>query len=236
MKTIKSLKDITTLEVGDVVVFGNLEYEVTQWQPTKYYYLDLYLKSDLHPGNDKIFNILNLIKEDFIAELGINANCNCDFPETKSLEALTALVSALFKEYEKQQNVLPKTWEEFCKKNPIKPGECLINSASGICVANRPEDVRDTIIDKNYHVSKSDAEAFLALMQLRQLRKCYVGDWEPDWTDDSKGKYCINFYDDQIRIETWVLTSHVLSFPTKKLAHQFLTNFKDLIKIAKPLL
>jgi hypothetical protein len=235
MKTIKSLKEITTLEVGDVVVFGNLEYEVTQWQPTKYYYLDLYLKSDLHPGNDKIFNILNLIKEDFIAELGINANCNCAFPETKSLEALTAVVGALFKEYEKQQNVLPKTWEEFCKKNPIKPGECLINSASGICVTNRPEDVRDTIIDKNYCVSKQDAEAFLALMQLRQLRKAYVKDWEPDWTKPAN-KYCIAPHDCRFEISLYGHVSRVLSFPTHELAIQFLTNFRNLLEIAKPLL
>ena len=57
--------------------------------------------------------MLNVNKRDFVENLGIDANCNVDFPETKSLEALTAIVSALFKEYEKQ-NDLPKTWEEFC--------------------------------------------------------------------------------------------------------------------------
>jgi hypothetical protein len=228
MKTIKSLKEITTLEVGDKVVFGNLEYEVTQGAYCRYF---LILSSR---ENDKIFKVLNIDKEDFIDKLGIKT-VSGRFPETYSLEALTALVSALFKEYEKQQNVLPKTWEEFCKKNPIKPGECLINSASGICVTNCPEDVRDTIIDKNYCVSKQDAEAFLALMQLRQLRKAYVKDWEPDWSKPIN-KYCIAPHDCRFEISLYGHVSRALSFPTHELAIQFLTNFRNLLEIAKPLL
>lgn len=121
MKTIKALKDITTLEVGDVVVFDNLEYvvdKVLKHNSTRYY---LYNSSKY---NGLIFEILNLKKRDFVKNLGIDANCNVDFPETKSLEALTAIVSALFKEYEKQ-NELPKTWEEFCERNPIKKENVL---------------------------------------------------------------------------------------------------------------
>lgn len=38
MKTIKSLKDITTLEVDDEVVFGNLAYKVRQNLATDGYY------------------------------------------------------------------------------------------------------------------------------------------------------------------------------------------------------
>ena len=38
MKTINNSKDITTLEVGDVIVFGNLEYKVAMIHG---YYLSL---------------------------------------------------------------------------------------------------------------------------------------------------------------------------------------------------
>ena len=115
MKTIKNSKDITTLEVGDVVMFGDLEYVVNntfKHNSTQYY---LYCPTKY---NGTIFEILNLNKRDFVENLRIDANCNVDFPETKSLEALTAIVSALFKEYEKQ-NYLPKTWKEFCEKYPF---------------------------------------------------------------------------------------------------------------------
>jgi hypothetical protein len=57
MKTIKSLKDITTLEVGDEVVFGNLEYKVRQNPATHRYYLCL---CDKDIPNEVIFEYLNL--------------------------------------------------------------------------------------------------------------------------------------------------------------------------------
>jgi hypothetical protein len=230
MKTIKSLKDITTLEVGDKVVFGNLEYEVIQGDCYKRYFLVLSSRE-----NDKIFKVLNIDKEDFIDKLGIKT-ASGRFPETYSLEALTAVVGALFKEYEKQQNELPKTWEEFCEKNPVKIGEYFIDASSKIFITRCAGHTRNASIDKNNCVSEQDAEAFLALMQLRQLRKAYVKDWEPDWTSDADPKYCVYFYGDHIKIGKWGFTSQVLSFPTDELANQFLTNFRNLLEIAKPLL
>ena len=228
MKTINSSKDITTLEVGDKVVFGDLEYLVRK--EFGYY---LYYPAGYNGYNSIIFDILNLKKRDFVEKLGIDADCHYDFPETKSLEALTAIVSALFKEYEKQ-NALPKTWEEFCEKNPIKRGECIIDIYSNIQKTIGGK--RHAKEDKNYCISEQEAEAFLALMQLRQLRKAYVKDWEPDWTDSINTKYCIEVYKNEPIIIFWSNNSHNLSFPTKELANQFLDNFRDLVEIAKPLL
>lgn len=235
MKTIKSLKEITTLEVGDEVVFGNLEYEVRyhEFKDDFSYFL---CGSSHNTKNDAIFITLGLSPTDFVKNLGIEAlPVSWIFPEVKSLEALTAIVSALFKEYEKQQNELPKTWKEFCVKNKIKKGESYISLDSQIRELTGCEK-RDSTTDRNVCISKQEAEAFLALKQLRQLRKAYVKDWEPDWTNDSKIKYCVYFYGDHIKIGKWGFTSQVLSFPTEDLANQFLTNFKDLIEIAKPLL
>ena len=161
MKTIKSLKDITTLEVDDVVMFGNLTYIVTQHLYSKKYYLQL-----RRGYSDRIFEVLNINKIDFIEKLGIDADCNADFPEVKSLEALTAIVSALFKEYEKQ-NQLPKTWEEFCKRNPVTPDEYWIETVESRYCNNTYERERDIDMDKNVCVSLQEAQAFTALMQLR---------------------------------------------------------------------
>lgn len=230
MKTIKNSKEVTTLEVGDKVVFGNLEYEVTKGAYCKRYYLIL---SPL--DNDRIFKVLNIDKEDFVNKLGIKT-AGGRFPETYSLEALTAVVSALFKEYERQQNVLPKTWDEFCEKNPVKTGECFIDSSSDIFITKRVGHTRSATIDKNYCISKQDAEAFLALMQLRQLRKAYVKDWEPKWTLHSGTKFCIVFEQDRLIVGACYDWQRALSFPNYDLANQFLTNFRNLLEIAKPLL
>ena len=231
MKTIKNSKEITTLEVGDVVVFGNLEYVVNEnfkLNSRQYY---LYNPSGY---NGIIFEILNFKKRDFIENLGIDANCNVDFPEAKSLEALTAIISALFKEYEKQ-NEFPKTWEEFCEKNPFKIGECYINPCCNIYaeIAGRSRDVDE---DRCSCTSTQEAEAFIALMQLRQLRKVYIKDWEPDWTLATEIKYCIGVCNNRFSVCSWYHRSHTLSFPTEELVKQFLNNFKDLLEIAKPLL
>lgn len=231
MKTIKSLKEITTLEVGDVVVFGDLVYKVRQNLATDGYYL--YLNDEDTPNNT-IFKHLKVNKRTFIENIGIRACIYMDFPETKSLEALTAIVSALFKEYEKQ-NELPKTWEEFCKRNPVTPDEYWIETVESRYCNNSFERERDIDMDKNVCVSLQEAQAFTALMQLRQLRKCYIGDWKPDWNKNNN-KFCINFECEEVKVMRWFNTSHVLSFPTYELAKQFLDNFKDLLEIAKPLL
>jgi hypothetical protein len=232
MKTIKNSKEITTLEVGDKVIFGDLKYIVTKCLYHNRYYLELN-----EDANDRIFRILHLKKEDFIEKLGINADYNCDFPEIISLETLTAIVSALFKEYEKQ-NELPKTWEEFCEKYPLKEEETFINSDSELNTVRESFGRRFRLCeeDKNLCTSREEAEAFLAFKQLRQLRKAYVKDWEPNW-NMPEIKYVIKVIGGncfQVIEKDFEISS--LSFPTYKLAQQFTINFKDLLEIAKPLL
>lgn len=224
MKTIKNLKDITTLEVGDKVVFGDLIHIVKLG--TFGYYL-----SAKEFCNDRIFQILNINRYKFIEALGINTDYIGAFPEVKSLEVLTAIVSALFKEYEKQNN-LPKTWEEFCKGNCVKD-VYFISPGSEITAISG---YMNSITDKNICTSRQEAEAFLALMQLRQLRKAYVKDWEPDWINDTNTKYCIEVDCNTLLVHTWYHKNHSLTFPSRELANQFLTNFKGLLEIAKPLL
>ena len=128
---------------------------------------------------------------------------------------------------------LPKTWEEFCKNYPIKRGECFIDTSNNIL--ETVWTVRNMYIDKNKLPNIKVAEQYLALMQLHQLRDCYRQGWTPNWTDDSRRWY-ITKLKNKLYIGSISSYSAFLSFQTKELAEQFLTNFKDLIEQAGDLI
>ena len=147
---------------------------------------------------------------------------------------LKDLALSAFTEEEILTPTLPKTWEEFCKNNPIKGGiEHYIEDSSDIACCNL-EDERDVECDKNLLPSRKAAEQHLALIQLHQLRDCYRQGWIPDLEDESF-KYCIRGYYNsdfrsiKYRVSGLSHTSTFLSFPTKELAEEFLNNFRDLI-------
>ena len=123
---------------------------------------------------------------------------------------------------------LPKTWEEFCKNNPIKEGEVTITTWSTISKLN-PNRKRISSMDKCALPNPSAAEAHLALMQLHQLRDCYRGNVDP-----YECQYAI------VRgLSGLIVVKDItafLSFPTKKMAEEFLSNFKDLIEEAGDLI
>ena len=128
---------------------------------------------------------------------------------------------------------LPKTWEEFCEQNKVKKTEYYLNVYSRIEETETCK--RNKISDKNLLPNRQAAEQHLALMQLHQLRDCYRQGWAPDLADGST-KYCIGrYYDSDTRsikhkVVSLSRASTFLSFPTNKLAEEFLTNFHDLIK------
>ena len=130
----------------------------------------------------------------------------------------------------------PRSWEEFCERFPRTKDEYYIENNSTIEQVTNVNIPRGDRNDKNICTSKEEAEAFLALMQLRQLRKAWVGDWKQPistpigvihyWLPEGKpmcysGSYNINRH---------------LSFPTLEMAKEFLECFKDLCETAKILL
>ena len=123
---------------------------------------------------------------------------------------------------------LPKTWEEFCKNNPIKDGEVAITTW-GTMSQLKPNRKRISNMDKCALPSISAAKAHLALMQLHQLRDCYRGNIDP-----YECQYTI------VRgLSGLIVVKDItafLSFPTKKMAQEFLSNFKDLIEEAGDLI
>lgn len=126
----------------------------------------------------------------------------------------------------------PRSWKKFCKKNPLKIGEAFINTSSEIIVYELSS-LRHEIRDTNVCTSKEEAEAFLALMQLRQLRKAWVKDWEPQMNTP----YSIIYLDNNIlNIGNNITINRSMSFPTEEMARDFLNCFKDLCETAKILL
>ena len=129
----------------------------------------------------------------------------------------------------------PRSWAEFCDNYPLRKDEFLI-SDGGIIKQVYSLTIGKGRTYKNWCTSKQEAEAFLALMQLRQLRKAWVGDWEYAY-GKTLGYITYSFRQKQILVDygcTW--HNPVLSFPTKEMAEDFLNCFKDLCETAKILL
>lgn len=131
------------------------------------------------------------------------------------------------------KSILPKNWKEYCDNN-TRTDKFFIDENSCIVACTSTEHL-NIYYDKNLCDSDAEAQAFLALMQLRLLRKAYVGYWKADFTN-GKPKCCICNICNSILISTYNETNHCLSFPNKELAQQFLDNFKSIIEIAKPLI
>ena len=127
---------------------------------------------------------------------------------------------------------LPKTWEEFCGDNPIKKNEYFIDEYGEITYA--AEKHRATNL-KNILPNKETAEAFLALMQLVQLRDCYRQGWKPNWSQPYK-RYCIYCEYNRVFPFDNTFNSRVLSFQSEETRDEFLKNFRDLIEKAKELI
>lgn len=135
---------------------------------------------------------------------------------------------------EKKQ-IPPRTWEEFCSMNQVKSGEAWIEPHSDISCYDK-DDIRDRKqgLDRNLCTSKEEAEAFLALMQLRQLRKAWVGDW--DTTDVTRYAVIVVKKGELVTDYGVWYYNYTLTFPTEEMADDFFSCFKDLCETAKMLL
>lgn len=140
---------------------------------------------------------------------------------------------------EKELNPLPRSWEEFCEKHPIQDHEAFINFTNGditICKECAGSGLRIWMRkpekDRCKCVSQKSAEAHLALIQLEQLRDCWRQGWKPT-RGESYYVIKIGF----IGLDVYrFCTVEFLSFPTYKMAKEFLECFRDLIEKAGDLI
>lgn len=128
----------------------------------------------------------------------------------------------------------PRSWEKFCENYPRTKDEYFISNDSSINQVFNTDKPRNATADKNICISKEEAEAFLALMQLRQLRKAWVGGWEPLVGKETFG--VIHPLNNELRVATNLSCGRSLYFPTCEIAEDFLNCFRDLCETAKILL
>ena len=129
----------------------------------------------------------------------------------------------------------PKSWEEFCKRYALHENEVYFNEDGNIisniiCVGKK----RDT---PNWIVNEQGADAILALIQLRQLCKAWVGDWEQPNSNNQIGFISYSINRCKLVVDYGcVWRNSVLSFPNREMAEDFLNCFRDLCETAKMLL
>lgn len=82
--------------------------------------------------------------------------------------------------------------------------------------------------------TENRAKAFLALIQLVELRDAWNEGWKPDWKGENN--FTIKIYCDNVKIEDSFNFQRVLYFKSEELAEKFAEQFKDLINEAKELL
>ena len=135
---------------------------------------------------------------------------------------------------ERELNPLPRSWEEFCDIHSKRTdNEYFIEDNSDICKANAAFS-RLLDSDKNLCPSKESAEAHLAMIQLEQLRDCWLNGWEPIW--DCSEKWCIRLWGNELGVGVATHIARFLTFPTNEMAREFLECFRDLIEKAKDLI
>lgn len=145
--------------------------------------------------------------------------------------------------FENAESQLPKTWQEYCDRTMIDDNEVVIvdNLLDRPTVSQKGfiRGPRNPIEHKKLLPSEEVARQFVALMQLYRLRDYYRQGWTPDWEDGSC-KYTIvqkvTIKGIQHIVACYSTTPWFLSFPTHKLAEEFLTNFRDLIEQAGDLI
>ena len=108
---------------------------------------------------------------------------------------------------------LPKTWGEY--KHNDRP-----------ILETEPFDI---VIPQKY------THPFHALIKLIQLRDHYNDGWEPDWNCDNF-KPSIQVWIHEVGPINALCKQRLLTFKTEELRDKFLSNFRDLIETAKPLL
>lgn len=126
----------------------------------------------------------------------------------------------------------PRSWKEFCERYPVKNGETYIGTDDQIHSVVNDLNIREC---RNWCISKEEAKAFLALMQLRQLRKAWVGDEK-----EFEKPFCIicrhDMFNKPISVVRWNTSHRLLSFPSEQMAKDFLDCFIDLCETAKSLI
>lgn len=122
-----------------------------------------------------------------------------------------------------------KSWEEFKLKYKGNKGYYYDFTANEIYTPINPWGVGEQLIQQ-------EAIAIQAFSKLLKLRRNWIGNWEPDYSNCHERKYCIEVYKGIFRVQYYSEYSKTFSFPTEKMAKEFLECFKHLFENCKYLI
>ena len=137
---------------------------------------------------------------------------------------LKEMALGAFSEKELIGDGLPKTWDEYCAKHGDM-GVIIKASLGTAYVA----------LNKHIFSDYKQTQAYIAKMKLHLLRDEYRQGWKPNY-NIRQDKYTI------IYSNNWGLTVGIyqtprfLSFKSREIAEEFLTNFRELIEEAGDLI
>lgn len=130
----------------------------------------------------------------------------------------------------KEKGSIVKSWDEFKDKYRYKTAYYV-----------GPDNVVNTtcdpgIIQGTRQLTPHESKALSAFSKLLKLRRDWIGEWEPDWESFKTKCYTIECVGNVIRIDLHQIYSRTFSFPTEKMAKEFLDTFSGLIEEAKILI
>ena len=128
----------------------------------------------------------------------------------------------------KEKDSRVRSWEECVTKYR---SDIVYGLSDVLGLEKFPGGISSTRTQFTHH----EAKALAALSKLLKLRRDWIGEWKPDWEDNSP-KYIIQIWKNRIYFEVMRNTNAVLSFPTEQIAKEFLETFRDLIEEAKILI
>lgn len=129
----------------------------------------------------------------------------------------------------KEKDSRVRSWEEF--KEKYENIEGYIYSTVSDCILTL-----DSPINTPIQITPHEAQALAAFSKLLKLRRDWIGEWEPDWSNTNVGRGVIWLNKNEIKASTAYTISSPLSFPDYKMAKEFLETFRDLIEEAKTLI
>lgn len=129
----------------------------------------------------------------------------------------------------KEKDSKVSSWKEFEEKYENIEGYIYATVSDCILTLDSP-------INTPIQITPHEAKALAAFSKLLKLRRDWIGEWEPDWTNENICKFVIVYIDKYIKINVRNVSAKSLSFPTQQMAKEFLETFRDLIEEAKILI
>lgn len=134
----------------------------------------------------------------------------------------------------KEKDQRCKSWEEFRDKYVINPSSNYPSYWYNI-QCNRVEK-KERPMFTSEQLTKEEAIAISAFSKLLKLRRDWIGDWNPDWCNGDETKFYIEVYKEDFYVNSSRNYAKTFSFPTEKMAEEFLHYFRSLFKRCKILI